>query len=165
MFKYPFTFVDEPIKEDERKKDKYLKDKIKNDEELLTAFVYLYIKYGSEAHNDNILNIPLTVKNTTNKALELMDDLQDFVNTYIDITDNDKDFILRCNSNEKYNLHIKRTKGVNKSPQIANDEMKKKGFNSTNVNINGSGYDIYKGIKFKEDTLIALEKEKELDED
>lgn len=114
FIKFPNKFVDDPKFPNERKIDRILKQKIK-DEKYRLAFFQILLNYYNDfaQNNNNKLDIPERIKKDTAEYLNNNDPVQQFIDERIDKTTNVKDSILSSELYNKYKeFHTGDTKGI-----------------------------------------------------
>lgn len=137
---YPFTFVDEPSQENERKKDINLKDKLSS-QEYINEMILLLIK---TCKNFTKFNIPETVFESNNNYFGACDPIKDWLyNNYI-ITKNSSD---KIKTSELLKHFISENNNNMSSSKFIN-YMK---FHNINTLIY-SGINYFRGIKVKVNT-------------
>ena len=134
---YPFTFVDEPSEENERKKDMNLKDKL-NSEEYINEMILLLIK---TCKNFNKFNIPQTVFESNNNYFGACDPIKDWLyNNYI-ITKNNSDKIKTTELLKSFNQE-------NSNNMTSSKFINYMKFHNINTKLK-DGYNYFTGIKAK----------------
>lgn len=136
---FPYTFVENPISSNQKKINYSLKTKF-NDPLYHREFIKILL--------DNVdlgekLNIPTNIVDTTKEYLEDNNFVGHFINQYLDITGDKKDYI---KSSELYNMY-KEAKLLYLSPQKFKSQMVNNGLSP--ILLKGSS--IYRGIKIKEE--------------
>jgi P4 family phage/plasmid primase-like protien len=100
---YPFTFLENPSTDFERKIDTSLKDKLSNDDEFIKSFMGILLEYAYENSKCNTISLPSKVKEQNEMYFDENNPVKDFLNDCCEITNNIND---RINSRElflKYN--------------------------------------------------------------
>lgn len=94
FIKFPNTFVDNPKQPNERKIDRSLKEKLKEDK-YKNAFFHVLLNYYLDfsKNDNNKLIIPKRIKEDTDEYLHSNDPVQQFLDDRIEKTTNEKDFV------------------------------------------------------------------------
>jgi P4 family phage/plasmid primase-like protien len=90
---YPFTFVDNPTKPNEKLRDNLIKEKLKNDIRYKQQFILLLLETALKNKHKTQLTIPKEIIENNNKYINDNDILADFINQCLDITNNDSDMV------------------------------------------------------------------------
>jgi putative DNA primase/helicase len=144
---FPFTFVEEPTKPNERPLDATLKDRIEQDNEYRDTLVSYLLHLVSQDYDIKKIKEPTKCTEFTSLYFEDNDDVGNFIQKYFDITDETSD---RYRPTELYELY----KRDGDFPNISLTKFGKgiKGANIKKIRSGGSTF--YIGIKRKplEDT-------------
>jgi putative DNA primase/helicase len=100
IINYPLKFVDNPSKPIERSIDYTLKDKFNDG--LYKQFILLLIDKAIEYKNKKLI-LPLEVNNETKEYFDENDPVKGWLNSYYDITNNEKD---RIKTSDLYNKYL-----------------------------------------------------------
>ena len=142
---YPFTFVENPSGDFERKIDTTLKDKFSHNNDFIKSFIGILLEFAYENSNCNTISLPSKVKEQNALYFDENNPVKDFLNDCCEITNdkNDKiqsrDLFLKYNECQIYkNIDEKKF-----SDLMCNlNKIEKKRFSGK---INGN---FYLGIKF-----------------
>jgi P4 family phage/plasmid primase-like protien len=94
IINYPFSFVDNPSKNNERQKNYELKNLV-NKDEFIREFILLLIEYAQEYYNKDIskIDIPNEVKYETIEYINDNNPMKEWLDKNIIITDDEKDMV------------------------------------------------------------------------
>jgi P4 family phage/plasmid primase-like protien len=90
---YPFTFVENPSNEYERKIDTTLKDKFSNNKCFIKSFMGILLEYAHKNYNCNTISLPVKVTEQNNLYFDENNPVKDFLNDCCEITNNNNDKI------------------------------------------------------------------------
>lgn len=125
---FPIKFVDEPKLANHRKIDRNLKSKIKEEKYRLAFFQILSEHYLDFVNNNNCkLDMPERIKRETQEYLDENDPLKQFIEEKIDITNNNKDFVLSSELFESFN-EFNEGKGKTMTTIMFKNKLMSKGF-------------------------------------
>jgi P4 family phage/plasmid primase-like protien len=96
---YPYKFVDNPTKPDERKINYGLKNDITPD--FINEFLLMLFEYASKNINNKTITKPNDIINSSGTYIDNNNPVKDFINTYLVKTDIDKDRI-KCSTLLEY---------------------------------------------------------------
>ena len=141
IINYKFQFVANPINTDDRKRDNTIKDRIKQDEDLINAFLYLLIQAAKVSTFEEEIIQPQEIKDAIQDYFEDNNPVQSFLLEYFEITKDKKDRVKCSEFNDRFNRC-----GTEKlSPQKINKDMLFNGIDT----IKSSGIKFFVGIRFK----------------
>jgi P4 family phage/plasmid primase-like protien len=157
---YNFSFVDKPKKENERKRDYKLQEKISSDI-FRNNFILLLFEIASKYYNvdEEDIKIPKCVSVCVNNYIEDNNPVKSWLNKYITITDNKKDRIEAKKILDIYNSTVDKTSVL--TSKKFNEMMTFNGF--TLLNSNSKRY--YTNIIEKSIEEIEAYEEEENDND
>lgn len=101
---YPLVFVDEPIKENERKRDNFLNEKLK-DQKYINHFMLYMLEVARATYKEKSLIMPKKVKENNQEYLDDNNPVKRFINDFYEITDDPKDCIKASDFYNSYNLN------------------------------------------------------------
>jgi phage/plasmid-associated DNA primase len=146
VFPYPFTYVDEPKKDYEKKIDTTLKHLLKNDVKYRQQFMKMLLNNFSNIYNykTNAFHIkyPKAIVDATNHLLNQNNEFMLWLEDNYIITHNQKDTVKKT---EMYNLFKIDNQNVKKTAFYK--YMEENGFLLFKLN----GYEVYRGLKEKEE--------------
>jgi P4 family phage/plasmid primase-like protien len=90
---YPFTFVDNPMIETDRKIDTSLKNKLIKDMDFIKAFIGILLEYAYKNKDSNTIELPLKVKEQNTLYFDENNPIKDFLNDCCEITNQETDKI------------------------------------------------------------------------
>lgn len=141
------SFVDNPTKENQRKKDYTLKDKIITDDYKLAMFEILKEKYFLFVKNG--VKIPDRIQQDIDQYMEDNNTAKPFLDNKVEKTDNPKDRVLTSKMYEEFKTYVNnKIDGFN--PSKFRTTMTKNGF--ITKKIGGNNY--YLNCRIKEDAEI-----------
>jgi len=155
FIKFPNKFVDDPIKDNERKIDRTLKPKIQKGEFRIEFFEILVEHYKKFKNtNDTKLTMPSRFKNDTETYLNENDPVAQFIQAKLIKTNNEKDCIL---SSALYKEYCDYYDGDNKRINTMQFKtiMSNKGFETKRFN---------QGVKYTHIKLINQQNDHDLDD-
>jgi len=88
---YPFTFVENPSNDFERKIDTSLKDKLSHNDEFIKSFMGILLEYAYQNCNCNVISVPSKVKEQNSLYFDENNPVKDFLNDCCEITNNNND--------------------------------------------------------------------------
>lgn len=88
---YPFTFVENPVKECERKKDSSLKDKINSDINFVKEFMMLLLETAYKNYSVNSIKQPKKVIEKNNEYFDENNPVKEFLNDKFTLTNKNED--------------------------------------------------------------------------
>jgi hypothetical protein len=103
VINYPFTFIENPSNDFERKIDTSLKDKFINNEEFIKSFIGILIEYAYKNYSSNTISMPSKVKEQNNLYFDENNPVKDFLNDCCEITNNINDIVKTRDLYLKYN--------------------------------------------------------------
>ena len=137
IINFPFNFVENPVKPNERLINNTLKDKLNND--FYKELILLLIDIASEHKFDNIIKQPIDVVNQTNEYFDDNDPVKLFLSSQCIITTNQSDQI---KTSDLYNCYL--NKNCDKISIVKFIDFMK----SNNIEtINKKGYKYFTNIK------------------
>ena len=141
IINYKFQFVSNPINPDDRLRDNSIKDRIKKDDNLINAFLYLLIQAAKVSTFEEEIIQPQEIKDALNNYFEDNNPVQSFLLEYFEITKDKKDRVKCSEFNDRFNRC-----GTEKlSPTKIIKDMAFNGFDIYKSN----GIKYFVGIKFK----------------
>jgi phage/plasmid-associated DNA primase len=150
VIKYKFNFVDNPMDENDRKKDDTIKD-IFTTVEYAREYLLLLLDTIKEIKNIKILSIPKAVKNETNEYFDDNNPVKNFIDTYLSKVANTKIKTTELKEHFDSKCDIKMSMKSFIKAMVVN------GYDTKIVN----GYKFFKNIQIRE--LNEEEKEVEID--
>jgi putative DNA primase/helicase len=110
---FEMSFVSDPRESHERKKDKFLKDKMENWKE---AFLFILIKRYNDRYKKNGLIEPNKIKEFTNEYKRQSDIFYEYINEQLEFTNNVKDKINLTNMYNDFKIWFKEAHTERKIP-------------------------------------------------
>lgn len=102
---YPFTFVDNPLNDNERKINRFLKDKLSQNDEFIKSFIGILLEYAYKNSNCSNIIIPSKVKEQNSLYFDENNPVKDFLNDFCEITNDIND---RIQTRELYLKYIEK---------------------------------------------------------
>ena len=103
IINYKFQFVSNPINPDDRLRDNSIKDRIKKDDNLINAFLYLLIQAAKVSTFEEEIIQPQEIKDALNNYFEDNNPVQSFLLEYFEITKDKKDRVKCSEFNDRFN--------------------------------------------------------------
>ncbi len=101
IINYPFTFVDNPILPNQRKKDNNLKDEV-IEEEFINEFMLMLLEVATNDKDIPYIELPEEVKAQNKEYIDENNSVLSFLNEMYDITNDEKDKVLSKELLTKY---------------------------------------------------------------
>jgi putative DNA primase/helicase len=100
---YPFTFIENPSNDFERKIDISLKEKLSKNDEFIKSFIGILLEYAYKNSHSNTIILPSKVKEQNSLYFDENNPIKDFLADCCEITNNNNDRIKTRDLYIKYN--------------------------------------------------------------